>query len=197
VIRFDINLASPEVAKRKAVRRGANVAIGLLLLLIALDAVALRTVWEETATFDARMTRVTQDTRQMQAALRRLGRAVSPKTQEDLQKEIDAINALIERRAFSWIAFLADLEARVDDDLSIQRIQPGGGNGDVTLEGVARSLPALTAFVERLQKEGPFSEVFLNNQKRLEEGEEGAGDEEAEAIGFSIHFRYAPKERKT
>jgi len=187
-VQFSINLASPEVAKRRKIFRFAATACFILLVWIGADLLQWRNLQKETAALDIRAAQVSRAVHEAQAALRRLGRSATPKAQAEIQEEVAGINLLIRKRRFSWSAFFADLERHVSQDISVRRIHPDAkGDRVVVLEGVARSLPALTTFVNQMQKSESFAEVFLLDQKR----EEGEGDDsETETVSFSIRFRY-------
>jgi len=187
MVQFSVNLASPAVATRRKIFRIAVAASLVLLALTGADLLQWRHLRQETAALDLRAAQVSLEVRQAQAALLRLGRSATPKQQEDLQGEIAAVNLLLQKKHFSWSAFLSDLERQVSQDIAIHRIQPGAKGEVVLLDGVARSLPALTAFVNQMQNAEMFAEVFLLDQKR-EESE--IDDEEAAATSFSIRFRY-------
>ena len=187
MVQFSINLASPAVAARRKIFRIAAAACFVLLGLIGADLLQWRHLKQETAAFDVRAARVSEEVREAQGALLRLGRSATPKAQEEMQVEMTDVNLLIQKKRFSWSVFLSDLERQVSQDISVRRIHPDAKGDAVVLDGVARSLPALTAFVNQMQKSESFAEVFLLDQKR----EEGEGDDpEAAATSFSIRFRY-------
>ena len=188
MVQFSINLASPEVAKRRKIFRIAAAACLVLLGSIGADLLQWHHLREETAAFDLRAARLSEEVREAQDALRHLGRSTSPKQQEEMQVEMTDVNLLIQKKRFSWSAFLADLERSVSQDISVRRIHPDAKEDVVVvLDGVARSLPALTAFVNQMQQSRSFAEVFLLDQKREEDE---ADDPAAATVSFSIRFRY-------
>jgi len=187
MVQFSINLASPEVAARRKIFRIAAAACLVLLVLIGADLVLWRSLRQATVASDLRAKNISDEVRETQAALLRIGRSATPERQAEMQEEIAAVNLLIQKKRLSWSAFLADLERHVSQDISIRRVQPDAKGSLILLDGVARSLPALTAFVNQMQGSETFSEVFLLDQKR-EESE--IDDVEAAVTSFSIRFRY-------
>jgi len=187
MVQFSINLASPAVANRRKIFRMTAAACLVLLGLIGADLLQWRHLQQETAAFDVRAQQVSDEVREAQTTLLRQGRSSAPKEQAEMQEEIAAVNLLIQKKTFSWSMFLADLERHVSKDISVRRIQPDAKGDAVVLEGVARSLPVLTAFVNQMQESESFTEVFLLDQKR-EEAE--IDDPEATVRSFSIRFRY-------
>ena len=187
MVQFSINLASPDVAKRRKIYRIAVATCLVLLVLIWADLLQWQHLRQATAAFDVGAAQVSDDVREGQTGLRHFGGSATPKKPVEIEKEIAAVNRLLQKKHFSWSAFLSDLERSVSEDISIQRINPDTKSHLVVIDGVARSLPALTAFVNQMQKSGPFAEVFLLDQKR----EEIEIDDEAVMVtSFSIRFRY-------
>jgi hypothetical protein len=189
MIRFDINLAAPEIAKKRIERRGCYAVCALFVALMGFDLWKWDEVRSTQAEFGGRLTRVSGEVQKAQTDLARLGRPAGPTIQATLQTEIDAVNDLIRQRHFSWVGFLGDIEKHVSSDISLQRITPGERSGAVMLSGIARTLPDLAAFVDRLQKDEVFQEVFLLDQKQVA-SEEDAAEEEEGKLEFSIRFRY-------
>ena len=187
MVQFSINLASPAVARRRNIFRMSAAACLVLLVLIGVDLNRWRSLRQETAAFDLRAAQLSGEVREAQEALLRLGRSATPKAQEEMQDEIAAVNSLIRKKHFSWSTFLTDIERQVSRDISIRRIHPDAKGDVVMLEGVARSLPTLTAFVNQMQQSKSFAEVFLLDQKR---GGNEMDDADSAVTSFSIRFRY-------
>ncbi len=194
MIRFQINLAAPEIEKKKIERRWAYAASALFVALIGFDLWKWDEVRSTQAAFGERVARVSTEVRKAQADLARLGRPAGPMLRATMQTEIDAVNSLIRQRHFSWVGFLSDIEKHVSSDISIQRIAPTEREGAVTLSGIARTLPDLAAFVDRLQKDGALQEVFLLDQKRIEASEDEP-EEPEQRLEFSIRFRHRALEK--
>lgn len=162
---------------------GLYSAMVLLVLLIGFDIDRYNRVRENEASFDARMARLLGEKQLLEREIGKLGKDASPDATKALQKEIAFINELLQQKRFSWTSFLSDLEKRVPTQVAVSRIQPDFKTGLVILGGTARSLGAITEFVETLQKGPPFEEVFLTDQ-------ESAKEEGKPGISFSIRFKY-------
>jgi hypothetical protein len=197
MIRFAINLADPEIGKKKVERRWAYVASAFFVALIGYDLWKWDEVRSTQVAFGERVARVTTEVQKAQADLVHLGRPSAPTLQATMQTEIDAVNDLIRQRHFSWVGFLSNIEKHVSSDISIRRITPAEREDAVMLSGIARTLPDLAAFVDHMQKDGALQEVFLLDQKQIEASEDEPGeslgetrDEPEERLEFSIRFRY-------
>jgi len=190
LVRFNINLASGEYFRRRMVLLGLYSAMAVLLLLIGLDVDRYYRVLENETSFDARMARLLGERQVLEREIAKLGKDASVDSAKALQKEIMFINDLLQQKRFSWTSFLSDLEKRVPAQVAVSRIQPDFKTGLVILGGTARSLNAITEFVETLQKGPPFEEVFLTDQESSkEEGKSG--------ISFSIRFKYGIRKNQS
>lgn len=189
MIRFNINLASGDYSRKRMVLLALYSTMAVLILLIGLDFLRFERIRETESAFGARMARLLNEKRQLQQEIGRMGRGTSSDSMKTLRKEVEFINELLYQKSFSWTAFLSDLEKEVPSHISVSRIQPDFKNGLVVLGGKARSLAALTRFVENLQKGGPFEEVFLIDQE--------ISEEEKGEISFSLRFKYKMRNDRT
>lgn len=189
MVRFKLNLASGDYLKKRRVSLALYSVVAVLVVLLGFDIDRFYRVQESEAAFDARMARLQSEKELLQKEIGRLGRDPSAESMKVLQKEVSFINELLHQKHFSWTAFLSDLEKRVPSEVAVNRIQPDFKTGLVILGGAARSLGALTQFVENLQKGAPFDEVFLTDQ-------ESAKEEGKTGISFSIRFKYGRGESR-
>ena len=100
---------------------------------------------------------------------------------EVLSVEVDFINRMILREAFSWTGVLSDLEEGVPDGVSIVEISPEFNDRKIEISGVARSVKEALTFVDMLGRSGHFKDVFL---LRHSEGKGGG------VISFSVSAVY-------
>jgi len=190
LVRFKINLASGDYLKKRMARLVLYSAMAVLIVLIGFDVARYARARESEAAFDARMARLLNEKQLLQKEIGQLGRDASLDAMKGIRKEIGFINDLLDQKGFSWTSFLSDLEKRVPPEVAVTRIQPDFKTGLVILEGAGRSLSAITAFVENLQKGPPFEEVFLTDQENLKEkGEAG--------LSFSIRFKYGMRKNQS
>ncbi len=181
---FQINLISRERACAHKRTRWANVAIVILGVGIGLEVACLRSLERQESQVSARLMRAQAQTQNATAQWAQLGRPLTPQTWESLQQESEAVNALIEKRQVSWLFFFHDLEQHLPQEVFLSQIQPEGTT--IRMSGEAATLAALTAFLNRLQKDSDFHDVFLMDQKQVSENSEQA----ASGIAFSMRLRY-------
>ena len=93
------------------------------------------------------------------------------------QAEVDFLNDLIRRKAFSWVGLLSRLEEALPASGSVTSLSPafsGGAKAEVSLTAVFQNLNDLLAFIQNLQARG-FSQIRL-----VSEGKNGYGLLESE-----------------
>ncbi|HLG21737.1 MAG TPA: PilN domain-containing protein [Candidatus Manganitrophaceae bacterium] len=186
MIRFNINLASQAYLRKRAIALAVYLTSFLLVIGIGIDLARFFQIRKNAAAFDARINRVFDEKRRLQSAIGEMGGGVSEEAMKATRKEVQFVNDLLNQKSFSWTSFLSDFENKVPANISVNRIQPDFKNASVVVGGTARSLRELTEFVRRLQEGERFEDVFLTEQRRVEEGEKTV-------IGFSIRFKYHSK----
>ena len=93
------------------------------------------------------------------------------------QGEVEFLNDLILRKAFSWVSLFSRLEDSLPPSGSVSSLSPafkGGAKAEVTLTAVFQNLNDLLAFIQNLQARG-FSDIRL-----VSEGRNGYGLLESE-----------------
>lgn len=89
-----------------------------------------------------------------------------------LKRDVDFINSVIQKKAFSWTGLFGDLEASVPPNIYLTQISPDFGADKVTVIGVAESVSDALAMVEAMGRSQRFKDVFL--LKHSEEKEKRA-----------------------
>ena len=116
-----------------------------------------------------------QDVRQMSAALEQVrqqdqqllteatqeGIDLSEQALQELPAEVALANQLLEKRTFSWTAFLAGLEQALPPRLALTSVRLESGGSLVHLTGSATSLEDLTAFTVGLEDHPKFKDPVL------------------------------------
>lgn len=116
-----------------------------------------------------------QDVRQMSAALEQVrqqdqqllteatqeGIDLSEQALQELPLEVALANQLLEKRTFSWTAFLAGLEQALPPRLALTSVRLESGGSLVHLTGSATSLEDLTAFTVGLEDHPKFKDPVL------------------------------------
>ncbi len=75
--------------------------------------------------------------------------------------EVDFINAIIEKKSFSWSLLLSDLEKAVPKGVYLVSIDPDFVTGEVSITGVARRLDDALAMVDSMGAAPRFKDVYL------------------------------------
>jgi Tfp pilus assembly protein PilN len=170
---IDTNLATRPFYNERAVR--------LWLLLIAL-AVAAATAFNvsrvlhysrsdtELATAAARDEQRAIDLRRSAAELRA---SVDPRQVEAASTEARQANELIDRRTFSWTALFNQFEATLPPDVRITSVRPRIGPQGVVLgiTVLARGVPDVDEFMEKLEATGAFTELLARDERITEAGQ--------------------------
>ena len=81
----------------------------------------------------------------------------TPEVREQIQKA----NAVLAQMNVPWGELFAAVETAQDGSVGLLAIQPDARSRSVTLGGEARSLPALLAYMNRLQGSGRLRDVVL------------------------------------
>lgn len=116
-----------------------------------------------------------QDVRQMSAALEQVrqqdqqllteatqeGIDLSEQALQELPLEVALANQLLEKRTFSWTAFLTGLEQALPPRLALTSVRLESGGSLVHLTGSATSLEDLTAFTVGLEDHPKFKDPVL------------------------------------
>ena len=80
-------------------------------------------------------------------------------------KEIDNINALIEKKSFSWSELFYCIEKATPKGVSIEAIKPNYTTKKVTIKGVALRLKDITKFVDNLKDTKYVKNGFLVSEQ--------------------------------
>ena len=117
--------------------------------------------YEEVRRMSAELERIRQQDQQVLAEATQEGIDLSDQAMQQLPAEVALANQLLEKRTFSWTAFLAGLEQAIPPRLALTsvRLEPGGTL--VHLTGSAMTLEDLTAFLVGLQDHPKFKDPVL------------------------------------
>jgi len=82
--------------------------------------------------------------------------------------DLAAVGDIMEKRRFSWIRVLDNLEKAIPSGISLSSIQPSFKEGGVKLSGYAKDFGALSKFIDNLERLKVYNRVFLVNQSLTE-----------------------------
>jgi Tfp pilus assembly protein PilN len=117
--------------------------------------------YEEVRRISAELERVRLQDQQLMAEAVQEGIDLSEGAMQQLPAEVALANQLLEKRTFSWTAFLAGLEQALPPRLALTSVRLESGGSLVHLTGSATSLEDLTAFTVGLQDHPKFKDPVL------------------------------------
>lgn len=150
--------------------RAVRVLLGGLLLLVLAVTVAhvVRAVslQNEERDLSARATAATGEAERLRAEAKTMTAQIDQKELAVIAAAAAEVNGVIERRTFSWGAFLSDLEATLPGDVRVLSLEPQAGPDGmhVVLNVEARTTRDLAAFMDALEARGTFRSVVPRGQ---------------------------------
>ena len=104
------------------------------------------------------------------------------KEEQKSDADLALIADILEKRRFSWIEALDNLEKAIPSGISLSSIQPSFKEGGVILAGSARDFAALSRFIDSLEKLKVYRRVFLVSHSVREM------DNKKSAVMFNINI---------
>ena len=165
--------------------RGVHLVLGLAAA--AVLAFTVFNLWQvyvlsgRQAAVQARLSRAEAQAKQLRDQAAGIRRAINPKELEATVAAAREANLLIERRVFSWTEVLNQFETTLPPTVRISSVRPRverDGTMRVEVVVLARTVEAVDAFIENLEKRGAFSgvlsrEEFLNEDGLIQASLEG------------------------
>ena len=180
-----INLSTQPFHNERAVRA----ALGLTALIVL--AVSGYNLWQvyvlsgRQAELQGRISQAQTKTRELRDQATGIHRSINPRELEATVAAAREANLLIERRVFSWTEVLNQFETTLPASVRISSVRPRierDGTMMVEVVVLARTVEAVDAFIENLEKRGAFSGVLSREEFVNEDG----------LIQASIEGRYQP-----
>lgn len=128
-----------------------------------------------------RTSQAEEKSRRLREQATRIRASINPRELENTIDEAREANVLIDRRVFSWTEVLNQFETTLPPTVRITSVRPRverDGSMMVAIVVLARSVEAVDAFIENLEKRGAFSSVlsreeFVNEQGLIQANLEG------------------------
>lgn len=106
---------------------------------------------------------------------------------EQTRAEIRRANLVIDRIAVPWDALFRDLEQAADRDVALLAVEPDAEKRSVRIDGEAKDLAAVLAYLARLEAQPGLAEVTLTNHALRDGGAQ-------RPVAFSLGARWtAPR----
>jgi len=156
--------------------------------------------WGKSVAFDDEITRLEMATARAESLTARLrtkmtkeGLTLSAEQTARVRMDVAFLNQLADKRAFSWVRLLSDLEETLPIAVSIASIKVNFQESTVSLNGTAHDLQSLNGFVTALQNHQAFQKASLvNHHLHEDEAQHGRTARAASApeIEFSLAAQY-------
>lgn len=181
-----LNLSTRPFYNERAVNAALAAAAAVVLAVSALNLWGVYVLSGRRADLGARVLRAETATRDLRAQAARIRAATSAREIESTAAAAQEANALIGRRVFSWTEVLNQFETTLPPTVRISSIRPRverDGTMTVGVTVLARSVEAVEAFIENLEKQGAFADVLSREEFVNQAG----------LIQASLEGRYVPR----
>jgi len=176
-----INLSTRPFYNERAVHALLGLAGAVVLAVTAFNLWEVYALSGRQAEFQARISAAEAKTKDYRARAAEIRASINPRDLDQTVASAREVNALIERRVFSWTELFNLLEVTLPPQVRISTIRPRvEKDGSITLGMVvvARSVDHVNTFIENLEKDGPFTgvlsrEEFLNQDGLIQASLEG------------------------
>jgi hypothetical protein len=176
-----INLSTKPFYNDRAVHLALGVVAAAVLVFTAFNLWQVYMLSGRQAQVQTRLTRAETQTRQLREQAASVRQSINPNELEATVAAAREANLLIERRVFSWTEVLNQFETTLPPTVRISSVRPRverDGTMRVEVVVLARTVEAVDAFIESLEKRGSFSgvlsrEEFLNEDGLIQASIEG------------------------
>jgi Tfp pilus assembly protein PilN len=176
-----INLSTRPFYNERAVNAALAAAAAVVLAVTAFNLWQIFVLSGRSAQLQGRISLAEARTRELRGQATRVRASINPKELDQAVAAAREANALIGRRVFSWTEVLNQFETTLPPTVRISSVRPRierDGTMTVSVVVLARTVEAVDAFIENLEKHGAFSSVlsreeFLNEQGLIQASLEG------------------------
>ncbi len=172
-MRFSINLATRTYLDQRLLNRCSAIILALLIVLLGWNITRVSSNLGE-------QRRLAPEISTLEGGLNARPGGVSEKDFSRQKTRISFFNEIIDRKGTAWLTLLDLVENATPDGISLATLTPGKKNGELKLDGRARSFATVRQYVEKLEGSKSFSDVLLLSHQELQVGEKGRG------VQFSI-----------
>lgn len=172
-MRFDINLVTRTYLNLRLLNQISFGVVALVLILLGWN--VMRMSWNY-----GEQRRLAAETAALEGSLNARPGGVSERDFTRQRSRIRFFNEIIERKGTAWLNLLDLIESVTPEGISLAALTPGKKNGELKLDGRARSFAAVRQYVEKLEGATSFSDVQLLSHQEMPVGESARG------VQFSI-----------
>ncbi len=149
-----------------------------------------RTLNEAADRYTSAAERTEEMNRQFRAQLEHDQLTLSAQQIAAIQQEVRFINQLAEKRRFSWVQMLHDLEEALPVGIVIEKIERAAKDSTITIDGRAVGMQEVNAFMTTLQTRPAFRHPVLHHHHVIESHTIDRGGEKHAGVDFSISVQY-------
>jgi hypothetical protein len=177
-MRFTINLATRTHIDRRLVNRAGYAVLALLSVLL---------IWNVSRTFWSigELRRLQADNSSYESRLKSRPGGVSEKDFSSLMDDIRFYNEIISRKSYSWMGLLEQLEGNTPEGVALSALTPDRKNGELKIEGHARSFAQIRSYLEKLEDSRVFTSILLLSHSDMSVNEKTKG------VNFAISCKAA------
>ena len=168
-----INLSTRPFYNERAVHAVLALAAALVLAVSAFNLWQVYGLSGRHAELQGRISQAEAKSRELRDRATSIRRAINPRELEATVAAAREANVLIERRVFSWTEVLNQFETTLPAAVRISSVRPRverDGTMMVDVVVLARTVEAVDAFIENLEKRGAFSGVLSREEFVNEDG---------------------------
>jgi type IV pilus assembly protein PilN len=175
-MRFSINLATRTYIDTRLLNQILGALIAVLVLLLGWNISRVTSNLGE-------QQRLAADVINLEGRLKGKPGDVSEKDFKRQQTSLSFYNEIIDRKSARWLSLLDLVESVTPEGIALTLLAPGKKQGELKLEGRAKSFAAVRRYLETMEESKSFSNVLLLSHQEFLLGEKGRG------VQFSISCR--------
>jgi Tfp pilus assembly protein PilN len=176
-----INLSTRPFYNERAIHAGLALAAAVVLAVTAFNLWQVFVLSGRHAELQARISQAEAKTRELRNQAAGTRRSINARELDATVAAAREANALIERRVFSWTEVLNQFETTLPAAVRISSVRPRverDGRMVVEIVVLARTVEAVDAFIENIEKKGAFTgvlsrEEFVNEAGLIQASIEG------------------------
>lgn len=168
-----INLSTRPFYNERVVHLSLALAVALVVVVSAFNLWQVYGLSGRQAELQGRISRAEATSRDFRDRATAIRRSINPRELEATVAAAREANLLIERRVFSWTDVLNQFETTLPASVRISSVRPRierDGTMVVAVVILARTVEAVDAFIENLEKRGAFSGVLSREEFVNEDG---------------------------
>jgi Tfp pilus assembly protein PilN len=180
-----INLSTRPFYNERAVHALLLLGAAVVLAVTAYNLWQVYVLSGRNAELQGRLSQADTKTRELREQAAAIRRSINARELDETVAAAREANLLIERRVFSWTEVLNQFETTLPPSVRISSVRPRverDGTMMVEVVVLARTVEAVDAFIENLEKRGAFSGVLSREEFVNEDG----------LIQASLEGRYRP-----